>query len=497
MCHTRAVPRNQCFWGIALALAACSDPVAIDGTPWSAPVALEGATLSLSDSASEPGAPLVVRASGFTGGVTLRFLWDELELGQARTDAGGEATFGFDVPSDARPGVHSIGASAADRSEAAAAAFTVRADYGQLGATQGRPSFNRFENVLHGQNLNQLAPIWSKSFGRGVVNTPPIVASGRVYVHTSDGKVHAYRERDGSHRWVASIPDDTGAKSALAASYGSVFVTGPRELLALKAADGSMRWRAPRVSGSPLLAYGSVFVAGEEAGLVAFDVRGCGAEVCPPLWSSSVRSRSLFQIAAGDGQVYAVLPAPAESGSDLALYAFAASGCGAAVCEPVWQFPLGDGVTSAPAFDAHRVFLPTTNGFYAFDAAHGSIAWRMNMGEPAGASPAIAYGSVFWPNFRSFLSLNERTGQLLWAHGFAPDDAGVATAVVANRIVYLRTEAGRVLAFSSDCAAENGVCAPLWETAVPGRGDVPPVVVNGRLLITAGTAITSYGIPGP
>ena len=131
-----------------------------------------------------------------------------------------------------------------------------------------------------------------------------------------DGTVYMTGRYDNPYITAAAIDGTTGALKWEASAFGmnpallaiagdSVFAAGHASapglgveagLVALRAEDGSVRWRSSGLDVATGVAVGGdlVFVtgrtdsAGSEYAVQAYAADGCGAEECAPLWSSSV-----------------------------------------------------------------------------------------------------------------------------------------------------------------------------------------------------------------
>jgi len=171
----------------------------------------------------------------------------------------------------------------------------------------------------------------------------------------------------------------------------------------------------PSTTSTPAVSRGVAYTATIGTGpgqLSAFEVSGCGAEVCPPLWTVDLDGNTglLSSPAAGDGKVFVVtLKSFRQS---YRLYAFDANGCAQPPCQPLWQARLQNYATG-PTVANGVVYLMDYDGrLLAFDAA-GCGAPRCdplvsietgakNPIEPPVISRGVVYtssGSFVEPNF--------------------------------------------------------------------------------------------------
>lgn len=148
----------------------------------------------------------------------------------------------------------------------------------------------------------------------------PAVSRGLLYVHARGDHVYALRAADGSVAWKVPAPSAQGetsafadmAKSSPAVARGKVYVGVGRELLALDAGTGAVRWRQPTggaVDSSPLVVGGTVYVGSDDRSVYGFD-----AETGRRVWSfatggkvsvSPSAGERLLLVGSNDGFLYA------------------------------------------------------------------------------------------------------------------------------------------------------------------------------------------------
>lgn len=223
------------------------------------------------------------------------------------------------------------------------------------------------------------APTWiGTDFATNTgVDGTAAVADGLVYIHANDPYLYAFNATG------------CGAQTCPPLWKGDTHTDGEDESSAA-------------VSG------GYVFVAGGECdqgdcGLFVFPASGCGQSICQPAWVDLPTIGFLSSPAVANGIVYFT------AGTDQ-VYAFDARGCGAAVCtEPLWTGgSLGDGggFGSSPAVAGGLVFFrsdasgQSIGTIFAYRATGCGAAscepvWTANAGGDAGSSPAVSNGMVF------------------------------------------------------------------------------------------------------
>lgn len=151
----------------------------------------------------------------------------------------------------------------------------------------------------------------------------PAVDGGVVYVHARNDHVYALRAADGSVAWKAPAPsaqDEASAfadmaKSSPAVGLGRVFVGVDRELLALDAGTGAVRWRqrvAGRVDSSPLVVGRTVYVGSDDRSVYGFDAESGRKTWAYPtggrISASPSVGEDLLLIGSNDGCLYAFGP---------------------------------------------------------------------------------------------------------------------------------------------------------------------------------------------
>jgi outer membrane protein assembly factor BamB len=228
-------------------------------------------------------------------------------------------------------------------------------------------------------NAGTGAIVWKTRIMSGCCNggTTPIVVAEGLVVQGWSRHLLAWDAATGIPRWIAPV----WARSAPAIVNGVVYVQADYPSLtvqALRSSTGETLWRSEPAAGDPtavVVSSGLVVVARDQtssaARVSAYPAAGCGASVCQPVWSSAGSPAPSASPAVAGGVVYqgladgsyaaielttghplwraatGVAGQPA-AGATLAngvllgqsggyLYAWAAAGCGVAVCQPLWK----------------------------------------------------------------------------------------------------------------------------------------------------------------
>ncbi len=316
--------------------------------------------------------------------------------------------------------------------------------------------------------------------GRALLEFPPAVAHGRLYLPTFDGRFYALDARTGKTIWSRRSQRCGWASPAV--SDGRVYVTfiGRRStcgdsvpgrdgiVVAYDASSGKVVWQ--RTTGlnesSPLVARGLVYVGDWDGRIWALDAR-------------TGRTRWTFR---ASGQVKGSL---ALSGSrvyvgdyDGRLYALDAR-TGSLVWRASAQPRLGGrgAFYSTPAVGYGRVFVGNTDGkVYAFGATSGRLLWSQSTGGYVYASPAVWRRLILVGSYdHSFYALDAATGDVRWR--FSANGAISGAASVIAGVVYFATFAERTYALDAASGRE------LWRWP---DGKYSPVVADRERLYLVG-----------
>ena len=188
------------------------------------------------------------------------------------------------------------------------------------------------------------------------------------------------------------------------------------------------------ITGTPAVAGERVLVASADRFLHVFDANGCGAALCTALWRGRLAAGAIDSSVTVSGDLAFV----GDYGGRLSVFALA--GCGQAVCDPLWTAQAGahEQMNSAPTVGAGMVFVQTTIStpsdmtgrmlvypVAGCGAATCAALWSADLGGPAGttASPVVAGAEVIVGSSRRFGGPNHRD------HLFSFPAAGCGAAV--------------------------------------------------------------------
>jgi outer membrane protein assembly factor BamB len=314
--------------------------------------------------------------------------------------------------------------------------------------------------------------------GQALLEFPPAVAYGRVYLPTFDGRFYALDSRTGKPVW--RYRSGRCAWDSPAVDRHLVFETfighacdsrdpgSDGEVVAFDAASGRVRWH--RVIGptesSPLVANGLLYV-GDWLGRIYALSEATGRTVWT--FTSGGQVKGSLALAGGrlyvgayDGRLYAL---DARTGRE----AWSASG----------QPRLGGGGTfySTPAVAFGRVYIGSTDGkVYSFGARSGKLRWSHSTGGYVYASPAIWRRYVLVGSYdHRFYAFDAATGAVRWQFAANGPISGSATVLDGN--VYFSTFARRTYAL--DAATGR----PVWTWP---DGEYSPLVSDSQRIYLTG-----------
>lgn len=292
--------------------------------------------------------------------------------------------------------------------------------------------------------------------GRSLLEFPPALADGRLYLPTFAGLLVALDPASGRVLWRVDSGRCAWASPAVAG--GLVFQTfllrppacragtdDRGELVAFDAASGHVRWRVqlPATESSPLAANGLVWVGDWSGAVSAFDAR-----------TGRLRWRRTL-----DG---AVKSSPALTGNRLfvatyggSLYQLTAR-TGRVLRRSRVQPRLGGGgrFYSTPALAHGRAYVGSTDHkVYAFGISSGRLRWSHSTGGYVYGSPAVWHDLVLVGSYDGRLyALGAGTGRARWvfdAHGPISGSASVV-----GDVVYVSTLAERTYALDARTGRE-------------------------------------------
>jgi outer membrane protein assembly factor BamB len=314
--------------------------------------------------------------------------------------------------------------------------------------------------------------------GGALLEFPPVVAGGRLFMPTFDGRFYGLDARTGRAIWRYDSGRCGWASPALAGPLVVETFIGRAcaedvpgrdgEVVAFERATGRVRWR--RVIGptesSPLVANGLVYVGDWSGRVYALSARTGATR-----WVYRTGGKVKGSAALAGGRIYV-------GSYDGRVYCLSAR-TGRLIWRASAQPLLGGrgSFYSTPALDYDRVYIGSTDGkVYSFGAESGKLRWSRPTGGYVYAAPAVWHELVLVGSYsRRFFALDAATGRARWS--FAANGPISGAASVVDGVVYFSTFAHRTYALD----ARSGRLMWTWPD-----GEYSPVVTDGRRLYLTG-----------
>jgi outer membrane protein assembly factor BamB len=122
----------------------------------------------------------------------------------------------------------------------------------------------------------------------------------------------------------------------------------------------------------------------------------------------------------------------------------------------------------------NHVYVGTTSGVTAFNAATGATLWSKNLGANFTASPTVVGNTLYIGDFNgNYYALNASTGATIWKVTLSGSFYG--SAEVSNGVIYVGAYAGNFYALR---AATGAV---IWSYALTTGTDTTAALVNGNV----------------
>jgi outer membrane protein assembly factor BamB len=318
--------------------------------------------------------------------------------------------------------------------------------------------------------------------GRALLEFPPAVAHGFVYLPTFDGRFYALEANTGRVRWRHRA--ERCGWAAPAVSAGLVYVTfigstechskrPGGEVDAYDAVSGRLRWRREvgPTESSPLVVDGEVVIGDWNGNIWAL-----AARTGRTLWRTATGSAIKGSVAFGGGRLF------------IANYGGKVIALAPRSGRILWTSGRHGSFYSSPTITYGRVYIGSLDdGVYAFGAATGHLLWTHPTGSYVYASPAVADGLVLVGSYdHRFYALDAGTGKARWSFDGGDRISGAATVI--GRLVYFSTFGERTFALN----ARSGKRVRVWND-----GKYSPAVTDGQRLYLVGLgrlyALTAAG----
>jgi outer membrane protein assembly factor BamB len=293
--------------------------------------------------------------------------------------------------------------------------------------------------------------VWRKRPTGELLEFPPSLARGRLYVVENLGRVLAISTRTGKTLWTrdlgrlaASTPAyDDGrlyvtvlCKDACSDAVGSGQSDGRGRVAALDARTGRVLWKRDlpsRTESTPLVVRDRVFFGSEDGTVYALR-KGSGRID----WTYDASDAVKSGLAYDNGRLI------------FGDYAGAVNSVRARDGKLVWTRTnvSPENFYGTPAVGFNRVFLSTTDGKVHALRLNGNVDWRFSAG-PGGyiyASPALGKPPRLGPTVyigaqdSRFYALDARSGRVRWSNRAAGKISGTAT-ILGDHVYYAALEA--------------------------------------------------------
>jgi outer membrane protein assembly factor BamB len=284
--------------------------------------------------------------------------------------------------------------------------------------------------------------LWTVRSG-SLLEFPPVVANGRVFVSQQHGRVFAINAKTGKVIWSRQY--DRCSASSPTVTDDAVYVTlmqphpcrrEPRTqhglIVALRPHDGKVLWELDvpgAVESSPLLVGNLLYFGSWDHHLYAVDIRTHKVrwtfEADDELNSSPAYSSGMVFIGSDAGSLYAV---NAKTGRERWR------------AQSYSHFPNGrEYFYATPAVGYGRVFIGNTDGWmYAFGATTGNLLWAQHAGTYVYTAAALWQKTVFIGTYDgNFIAFDAATGEEKWKYAARASIHGAPSVV--GDLVYFAT----------------------------------------------------------
>jgi outer membrane protein assembly factor BamB len=347
------------------------------------------------------------------------------------------------------------------------------------------PDFGYTPNRARYLPASQVEPpfktIWKYRGDRQLMEFPPVLAGGYLYIVRNDGVAVALSAKTGNIKWQRRI----GSLNASSPGYdrGRLYVaTLSGHITALRAKTGRILWRkklASRSESSPIVVNNRVFFGSENGTVYAMD-----ASTGKVAWTHKAGGAVKGALAFSDGKLYFGDYGGSVTALDLRGHQVWKTGTSGRSFGRVGR------VYSTAAVKFGRVYLGSLDGrVYSFVASSGKLAWSHSTGNYVYGSPAVARVPGTGPTVYigsydgNFYALDARNGKQRWKHNAGSKISGSPTIV--GKIVYFANLGAKE---TSGLDVRTGKRVFKFD-----RGSFTPVIADDKRLYLTGYT-TLYGL---
>jgi outer membrane protein assembly factor BamB len=323
-------------------------------------------------------------------------------------------------------------------------------------------------------------PIWKYRGDRQLMEFPPVLAKGVLYLVRNDGVAVALSAKTGNIKWQRRIGDLNASSPAY--DRGRLFVaTLSGHITSLSAKTGKIRWRkrlASRSESSPIVVKNRVYFGSEKGTVYSLD-----ASTGRMIWTYKAGGAVKGALAYSDDRLYFGDYGGSVTALDLRGHRVWKTGTSGRSFGRVGR------VYSTAAVKFGRVYLGSLDGrVYSFVARTGRLAWSHSTGGYVYASPAVARvpgtgPTVYIGSYDGrFYALDARNGKERWRYNAGSKISGSATVV--GKVVYFANLGAKE---TSGLDVRNGKRVFKYP-----RGSFTPIISDGKRLYLTGYT-TLYG----
>jgi outer membrane protein assembly factor BamB len=377
---------------------------------------------------------------------------------------------------------------------------------------------------------------WSKKVsGAGEMWSSPAISGSRLYIGSSDGKMHCLNAATGDEIWNFNA-GPFAVYSSPAIAYGMVFFGGPeRQIFALPCDDpdssgtiepSEVIWNytvGPSNPGpnaincaGPAVKDGKVYIGTVDQYFYCFNATLPGPKT--PVWKTYTPFRGQHAFSSSPaidkGMIFAATGNQPGGTSSGRLYAFNETDG-----SRVWEFDLGDITYSSPAVYNDRVYIANSGDWivnagnrtykmYCLDIdgyldhvddgipdshyGNSDLLWSYDTGRYVYSSPAVHNGKLYFGCHDGNLTcLDAVTGAKIWTCSTPPgsdtEPGGImGSPAIAGGKVFFGTQDGRLIAVPENDPDSDGTISPgeyAWSYTLGGKVVCSPSVANGAVYI--------------